>query len=56
MPKSSQEALRELTAAITELAEVVREIDPGPVRQYDLIAVHLEKARGHIIQAAAYEA
>jgi hypothetical protein len=55
MPKSSQRVLRELIGAVTELAEIAREIDPGRVRQYDKIERHLENARGHLTQAEAYE-
>lgn len=57
MPKSSQEALRELAAAVTELTEVVSSLDHGfisPAR-WESIAGRLERVRGHINQAAAFE-
>lgn len=53
--KESQKAVRELTRAVTILAEIVSELDPGRVRQYDEVADALEKARGHLSRATAYE-
>jgi len=37
--------MNEIIEVITELAEIVRELDPGKTRQYDKIAHLLEKAR-----------
>lgn len=57
MPKSSHEAIQELTAAVSELTEVVSSLDHGfidPVR-WERIAKRLEKARGHLTQAAVFE-
>jgi hypothetical protein len=54
MSKPSVKALRELTSAITELAEIVRDLDPGRTLQYEKIAELLEKARGNITQAEAF--
>jgi hypothetical protein len=57
MSKSSLEAIRELTAALTELTEIVTSLDHGfisPAR-WESIAKRLEKTRVHLTQAAAYE-
>lgn len=48
-------ALNKLTEAITILAEIVSEVDPGRVNQYARIADLLEKARGYITRAEAFE-
>lgn len=48
-------ALRSLTEIITILAEIIRDLDPGRVNQYDRIADLLEKARAHITRAEAFE-
>ncbi|TAL43860.1 MAG: hypothetical protein EPN91_05750 [Salinibacterium sp.] len=53
--KSSQQATRDLIAVVTELAEIVRDLDPGRTRQYALIEQLLERARGHLIAAESYE-
>jgi alkylated DNA nucleotide flippase Atl1 len=53
--KERTKALRALTAAITEIAEIIRDLDPGRVAAYGRIADLLEKARGHITQAEAFE-
>lgn len=55
MIKSSNKCDKELILAITILAEIVRELDPGRVRQYDEIAGCLEKARGYMVRADALE-
>lgn len=55
MAKAGQKALQELIEAITEIAEIVRDLDPGRVSQYDKIAGLLEKARGHVTRAEAFE-
>lgn len=55
MKKSSHKAIEELTAAITILAEVVRELDPGRIRQYDEIAGCLERARGFRRNSETFE-
>lgn len=53
--KESHKAIRATIAAITELAEVVKELDPGSTRAYGRIADALETARGHMSRAEAYE-
>lgn len=55
MAKDSTKAPRGLTEAVTILAEIVRELDPGRVNQYDRVAEFLEKTRGHIARADAFE-
>ena len=48
-------ALNCLTEVVTIMAEIVRDLDPGRVNQYDRICDLLEKARGHIIRSEAFE-
>ena len=54
MTDPTYEAIRELTAALTELTEVVTSLDNGfisPAR-WERIATRLEKTRGHLSEAA----
>lgn len=55
MAKSSQKVLRELIGVVTELSEIVRDLDPSRVRQYDKIERHLENARGELTRSEAFE-
>ena len=51
----SHKASRELIKVVTILSEIVRDLDPCRVRQYEDIAVRLEKARSYLIRAEAFE-
>lgn len=53
--KASHQAIRELISALTRLAEVVQEIDPGKVQTYEHVANDLAEARKNLIQAEAFE-
>jgi hypothetical protein len=55
MTKDSHKVMQELISAITDLAEIVRDLDPGRTRQYAHIEQALESARGHLTQAKAFE-
>ena len=58
MPKSTHEAIRELTAAVTELTEIMTSLDNGfinPTRWERIAGRLVEKTRGHLTRAAAYE-
>jgi hypothetical protein len=52
---ATQRALREVLSAVTELAEVVRDLDPGKVQTYRRVETALESARRHLVQAEAFE-
>lgn len=54
--KERTKAMYDLTEVVTTLAEIVRELDhPGRTNQYKRIADLLERARGAISRAEAYE-
>lgn len=55
MAKDSHKAIRELISVVTELAEIVRDLDPGRNRQYQYIEDALASARGALTQAEAFE-
>lgn len=52
---NEHQALRELTAALTELTEIVTSLDNGFINpaRWERIAQRLEKTRGHLNEAAA---
>lgn len=52
---STQKVLTELISVITDLADIVRDLDPGRTRQYKAIEKALEEARGALTQAKAFE-
>lgn len=51
----THKAIRATISAIADLAEVVKELDPGSTNAYERIAKSLEAARGHMTRAEAYE-
>lgn len=53
--KSSHKAIEGVIAAVAEIADIVRELDPGKVAAYDRIEKYLEDARGKLIHAKAFE-
>lgn len=53
--KESQKAIKDLIDIIVELAEIVRELDPGQTRRYKFMEDKFESARKHLTQAAAFE-
>ncbi len=53
--KEGFKAARAMIAAITEISEVVKELDPGSTNAYERIAKSLEAARGHLTQAETFE-
>jgi alkylated DNA nucleotide flippase Atl1 len=53
--RHTHKAIDEALKAITEIAEVVRELDPGRVATYDRIEQALADARGHLARAKAFE-
>jgi len=55
MATESQKAIKNLIAVVTELAEIVRDLDPHRTRQYALIEALLMKARASLTQAQAFE-
>lgn len=53
--KDSHKSLRAMIEAVTELASVVQELDPGKVATYERVAAALGKARKHLVAAEAFE-
>lgn len=53
--KQSHSALREMIAAVAEIADIVRDLDPGKVAAYDRIEKHLVNARLALSSAETFE-
>jgi hypothetical protein len=55
MARHTQEAVRNLMHVVIELAEIIRDLDPGRTGAYSRVEDLLVKVRENLTQAKAFE-